>query len=332
MTGMGVTQANGGMVLSGTTKTLISGGRSTTLARRPGRRGNFNTGAGAIFNNQAGASFETNFDGSFLFNQGGTVSQFNNAGTFTKSGGTGNTSIAITFSNTGTVTVQTGTLVLSGTVPQYSSNTLTAGTWIVLNGATLSIPGPAANIQINNADVTLSGPTSVFARINALTTNNGAFRLLANRNFTATGAFTNTGVLQLGGGTFGAPGLANSVSGEIFGFGTVSVRPTNSGTIRSSGGTLVLSNGIQGGSGTVQIDAGSTLDLSASATGSSANLLVHNGTSVGSLNIGAQNFAVDVDYTNANFGIGNSFNPRRTSPAPGRSSPRATWRRMSPAT
>ena len=83
-------------------------------------------------------------------------------------------------------------------------------------------------------------------------------RILSNRNYTNTNALNNSGVLQLGGGTFTAPGLTNTATGEVFGFGTVSIRPTNSGLIRSARGTLAFANGIQGGSGTVQVDADST--------------------------------------------------------------------------
>jgi len=56
----------------------------------------------------SGASFITNFDGSFLFNLGGTVTQFNNAGTFTKSGGTGTTDMGVIFNNSGTVNANSG--------------------------------------------------------------------------------------------------------------------------------------------------------------------------------------------------------------------------------
>ena len=126
---------------------------------------------------------------------------------------------------------------------------------------------------------------------------------MAGRNYSNANALNNSGLLQLGGGTFAATTLTNAAPGEILGFGTISIRPVNSGLIRSSGGVLILSGGT-GNGGTVQIDAGSTLDLSPSATGSSANVLTHNGTAAGSLNLGAQNLTVDGDYTNANFGVG----------------------------
>ncbi len=60
----------------------------------------------------------------------------------------------------------------------------------------------------------------------------------------------------------------------------------------------------------MQINPGSTLDLSAGASGSSADFLIHNGTTSGSLNLGANNFTVTADYTNASFGVGNAFDKR----------------------
>ena len=47
--------------------------------------------------------------------------------------------------------------------------------------------------------------------------------------------------------------------------------------------------------------------MSAASGASDADYLVHNGAN---LNLGANNIEVAVDYTNANFGLGNSFNPR----------------------
>jgi hypothetical protein len=89
----------------------------------------------------------------------------------------------------------------------------------------------------------------------------------------------------------------------------VNVRPTNSGTIRSAAGTLSFADGILAGagSGTVQVDPGSTLDLSTGpAGGSSAHFLVQDG----NLTLDTNTFLVRIDYTNANSGIGNSFDPR----------------------
>ena len=196
---------------------------------------------------------------------------------------------------------------LTGDATQHVADTLTGGKWIVSGNGSLNLNEPGAvDIVTNQGDVTLNGAAASFARINTLTNNQGAFRLLGNRNFTAVGAFANSGKLQLAGGTFAAPGLTNTNTGEVFGFGNVSPRPTNQGLVRAADGILSFANGISG-TGKVQIDPGATLDLSAGSQGSNADQLIHNGAG---LNLGTHNFDVATDYTNANFGVGNSFNAR----------------------
>jgi hypothetical protein len=262
-------------------------------------------------------------DGFGLLNWDGLGGTFNNSGTFTRNTGTGTFVVQspIVFNNSGTTNVQTGSLNLqSAAVTQYSGDVLTAGIWVVGAAAQLSLPATDTGVVTNQADITLSGTSSsIIAGSSSstiestLSSNSGSFRLLAGRDYTSTaGLFSNSGTLQLGGGLFtSASGLTNSAAGQVFGFGTVSPRPTNSGTIRSSGGTLAFSNGILGSGGTVQVDAGSVMNLSAGvASGSSANFLIHNGSTAGSLVLGSKTFSIGTDYTNANFGEGNSFNPR----------------------
>ncbi|MFN0126194.1 MAG: beta strand repeat-containing protein [Verrucomicrobiales bacterium] len=266
--------------------------------------------------------------GTFNVTSGGDFSEFwsipgqgiNNSGIWNVSGA-GTTSVVaggLVFNNTGTVAVLSGSLSLvAPTVTQYVADALTAGRWQVFAGAEATLPTTGIGVVVNQADVTLSGAGSQLRSgvasdplESVLNSNQGALRILGGRNYASVGALTNSGDLELGGGTFSAPGLTNSAAGEVFGFGTITVRPTNSGLIRSVGGTLAFGNGIQGGSGTVQIDPGSILDLSGGASGSSADFLIHNGTSAGSLNLGTNNFTVGADYTNTNFGSGNGFSPR----------------------
>ncbi|MCC5807426.1 MAG: choice-of-anchor D domain-containing protein [Opitutales bacterium] len=221
---------------------------------------------------------------------------------FNESGGT------VEAANGGTLALHSSTDVV-----QYTGDSLTDGIWRVFDNSTLRIStDTGTGFLTNAADITLSGGNSVLiagagsATIDdRLTNNTGAFRILDGRDFTAPDDFTNSGVLQLGGTSIDAPSLSNS--GEIFGHGSIDVRPLNTGTIRAEGGTLTMANGIQGGSGTVQIDAGGSLDISGGADDSSADFLVHNGDN---LHLGSNNFLVEVDYTNANFGSGNSFDRR----------------------
>jgi hypothetical protein len=194
---------------------------------------------------------------------------------------------------------------------------LTGGTWRSVatgGGATVTLRGVPITQIAAGTEVVLSGAGSVLQVVatpidSTLATNNGTLRILDNRSYTAVlpTAFVNAGTLELGGGTFTSAVLTNSANGQIAGFGTITPRPANSGTIRATGGTLTMFAGIQDGSGTVQIDPGATLDLSSAVQSSGADLLIHNGAG---LNLGADHFDVGVDYQNASFGVGNAFNPR----------------------
>ena len=108
MSGSGTTQANGGLSMSDNDKSL----QGRTL--RNAGTGTWTGGAiqffdGGKFANQSGATFTTNFDGTMSY-AGGAASSFTNAGTFTKSGGGGTTTLEIPLFNTGTVNVNSGTL------------------------------------------------------------------------------------------------------------------------------------------------------------------------------------------------------------------------------
>lgn len=244
-----------------------------------------------------------------------------NNGTLRATGGATlnvNLGVIATIDNQGTIEALNGSSVTYGTSTGAANNVagvLTGGKWRAVStggGATMTLRGNNITQIAANTEVELSGTGSVIQVVatpleGTLATNAGTLRILGNRDYTAVppAAFTNSGVLQLGGGTLTATQLNNS--GEFFGFGTLTPRPTNSGTIRAAGGTLNVPLGIQGGSGTVQVDSGATLNLSAAVLGSSADTLVHNGTS---LNLGVNNFTVGVDYQNGNFGVGNTFNAR----------------------
>ena len=79
----------------------------------------------------------------------------------------------VAFNNAGSVNVNQGMLQLNAGVTQVSGSTLTGGTWNILAGGTLSIPGAA--IATNDGNVTLDGTGSTFTAINSLAVNNGSF-------------------------------------------------------------------------------------------------------------------------------------------------------------
>ncbi len=266
------------------------------------------------------------------------VAGVTNSGTLRGSGAGGLELTDGRFDNQGTVEALDGSSVTYTTTAETMNNTggtLTGGTWRAVatgNGATLTVNG--GQVVQNNAEIVLSGAGSVFQARNptdslnvvqletSLTDNlaNGTLRVLDNRDYTTTNDFTNAGTLDLGGGTFeansltnagtlnlgggtfDANSLTNNASGEIFGHGTIPDAVLNHGLVRAVGGNLNAT--VDGQSGTVQIDPGASLTLTGN---SDAAFLVHNGDA---LNLGANDFTVDSDYTNANFGVGNSFDAR----------------------
>lgn len=155
----------------------------------------------ALFTNAAGALYDIQADVSIGDNGPNYTVPFTNAGSFQKSGGAGVSSVGENFANTGTVSVQTGTLDFHGSISGLSSGTLTQGTWVVADGATLQFSNYPDGITVNGADVTLVGVSSKFPAIDSLTDNQGNFSLLGQRQFTTTGDLASEGVITLDAGS-----------------------------------------------------------------------------------------------------------------------------------
>ncbi len=159
------------------------------------------------------------------------------------------------------------------------------------NDATIN----SLTINPSNALTNTSGTT-----LTVSTTVGNSGSLTLGGNLTATGAVTNnTGAtLTMQGGTLSAASLTNA--GTTGGFGTINPAIANTGLVQANGGTLTAQGGIQG-TGNIAVNPAAALTIGANST---AGTLTQNGT----LNLGANNVTVSSDYTNTNFGIGNSFN------------------------
>lgn len=88
----------------------------------------------AVINNLAGGVYDLQGDGNLLRGAGGYTGIINNAGTFRKSGGTGTSTVGVTFNNTGTVEVDSGVL-------RFDGNFATSGDVIVATGGQLARSG-----------------------------------------------------------------------------------------------------------------------------------------------------------------------------------------------
>ena len=249
--------------------------------------------------------------GTLRASNGGIVSLTNNGlGTFTNNG---------VFEALDGSTLQ---FVSGGVLTNLNAGTLTGGSYRSVetgSGSTFTVLGSAVDTIAAGTSVELSGANATMtfggtAIADSLVNNAGTLRILNGHVFTMANALNNTGITELGGagltgGTLTSAGdIANAANAEIFGHGTVNNTILNSGLVRAANGTLAIVGGtIDGQSGTIQIDAGAALDLSGASGDSDGDFLVHNGND---LNLGSNDVLVRMDYTNANFGNGNSFDHR----------------------
>ncbi|MGH7029402.1 MAG: choice-of-anchor D domain-containing protein, partial [Stellaceae bacterium] len=201
----------------------------------------------------------------------------------------------------------------SGNTLQYQApmpQTLSVGGNVAVNlGGELSLPTSGDKLALggnfSNAGTTTLGAGASLYGLGTFT-NNATASVGNGAAVTTLGAASNqTGAqLTLAGGTLTAPSFANG--GTTSGFGTIVTAIANTGLVEASGGVLLAQNGIQGATGNVTVDSGAGLDLSHATGGGSAATLAQNG----NLTLGGNSFTVSTDYTNANFGGGNSFNKR----------------------
>lgn len=209
---------------------------------------------GAVFDNNG--SFTTT--GSFAYANGTGGGVFHNTGSFTRTGAGSTTTFQPAFTNGGTIAVETGVLSLTGGLSNYSAanKTLTGGTYLI--SATFRFAG--ADIVTNAANIVLNGAGASAIQdgfgANALTnfTSNvaaGTFSLQNGQNFTASGAFSNAGVINVGvGSTFGtAAGNFTQTAGTTTVLGTLSPASavdTQGGTLKGSGtiGSNLVNAGI----------------------------------------------------------------------------------------
>jgi RHS repeat-associated protein len=177
---------------------------------------------------------------------GGEAASFHNSGTYEKSAGSGVSSLAFTFDNTGTLKVESGTFQVSQ-ISQDFFDTLNGGTWDVSGGATFEIPGTVlSGIQAN---VTLDGLNSTFTSLAGVDYNDGEFTLTNGASLATGSFFTNYGLLTIGpGSTLNVDDFdQSSTSGNPRLFFQVAGRPgSNQFGKLADGGQTTLSGGTIG--------------------------------------------------------------------------------------
>jgi fibronectin-binding autotransporter adhesin len=129
------------------------------------------------------------------------------------------TTSAASFSNTGTLTINTGDTFTAPALTQISGSTLSGGTFVLAGNLDLTA---SANITTNSSVLTLEGGTIKTGSTNDLanlSSNTDSLTLASNASFTAVGNFTNSGALTINkGSTFtltGSNTLTNLSAGTL---------------------------------------------------------------------------------------------------------------------
>jgi YVTN family beta-propeller protein len=171
--GTGITNANGGIAASGNYlyllgRTLNNAGIAT-FTNLPGYV--LYEGYGATVNNKAGATWNLTTDYHLQIYSGAAT--FNNAGTFEKTGGTTNSTVSVTFANTGTVAADAASLSFQGSYTQTAGNTFLGGGSIQttsanplqIQGGTLSGTGTITGDVSNTGDNLTPGTAAAVGAI-----------------------------------------------------------------------------------------------------------------------------------------------------------------------
>jgi len=207
------------------------------------------------------------------------------------------------FTNNGTLQVASGSLlhVLGGPFSNFSSNTLTGGTYNI--GGKLEIAelgSSGGEITTNAATIILNGTASSFvdgggrnALSNLSTNATGAgFTIEGGRNFTTVGNFTNSGMFNVGSSsTFTVGGTGTS-------FTQVSGTTTDDGTLAA--GSLSFQTGSLFGTGTLRGPVSSSGTVTPGNSSTTTGILTDSGayaqSSHGALDIGIAGTTVGSQY------------------------------------
>jgi hypothetical protein len=180
-----------------------------------------------------------------------------------------------TFDERGSLSVSAGAIVYlePDSFTNLSGATLRGGRYEVDAGSTLEL-NQGAQVVTDAATIVLSGAGSTIQSLNSqsaevaidstLTTigATGTLELLAGRNWSSALAMSNSGTLDLGGGTFAAASLINR--GTVRGAGVIAVAVADNGSMAAVGGALDFTEALSG-TGSMSADSGATLEVDSTA-------------------------------------------------------------------
>ena len=269
LSGTGVVDANGGIEISNSAGKALGGTLNNAGSAIWTGTGEIRFEPGAAFNNLAGASFDVETDADVHW--GGGAAAFNNAGTFIKSAGTGETVfpagdkfVGIAFNNTGTVQVLSGSLNLAG-------GGMSSGSFTSAPAGSLTFEGNhtlTASSSVDATQVTFAGTATVA----------GSYRVTQSTSVNGTATFSGTvldmgdtldmvGVADLGSNAASTTTFNLRGSAVLFGSGELTV----TGQFNWTGGTIA---------GKVSVSAGAGMTISSSANHFLSGTLNNAGTAV----------------------------------------------------
>jgi hypothetical protein len=293
----GRTVAGGGLVLSGgSTKSLLFARVLDNAATATWTGGGIFTTLGVV-NNLVGATFDVRTDADFGFGA------FNNAGTFTKSAGGGTTTF-YEFDNTGSVFVQSGTLVFPYALTCSGSVSLAAGTTLTLGSAgntftsSSRVDGPGGvNFFCQDFEVAgaydVQGLTRVNGSVNFTSDVTMGSLRMDSGHLTGVGNVTVTGDLTWAGGEMS--GVGHTIANGTLHLFLIAL--TGGRTLDNAGTATVTSSNFSGGDGVVNNFAGATWEAPVD-TGSNG-WFVQTFNNAGTFRkLGSGSLAANGDFTN----------------------------------
>ena len=248
--GPGVLNANGGMLFHSSLSDIVN--RTINVSGTTTVTTNVRFWDGAVVNLQPSAVWDLQGDVGLTVGTG--VNTFNNAGTFRKSSGAGTSGVGLTFNNTGSIEVQSGTLSLTYSLTQYAGNILTGGEYTIGNGASVVLPS-GSNISVNQAKVTLVG-TGSFSKLAGLTSNQGTLVIDTGATFEPATNVMNSGLITVN-GTFSPTSLTLVAGGKLKGLGVINAPVTTQiGAIVTPGNSPGILN-----TGNFNLESGANLGI-----------------------------------------------------------------------
>ena len=249
----GGTYTNGLMILGGT-GVLTNGNSGATFNGGLSNAANVTLTAPTYFNgvvtNTGGFNFQGAISNNFVNGNAGTVTLTGaatitktltlNGGTFNLNGQTVSNGLLIVDGGSGVLTNAGAGATVNGGITNSALIAVTADTFFngpVTNTGTIYFQGAISNTLVNAGSFNLNNnATLTRAPVNTGTLNAGSSTL------TVMPDWANAGSLQISGGVLAGGTVTNLTSEGFFGFGTISNRVVNNGTLTASGGLLTLVN------------------------------------------------------------------------------------------